>query len=80
MNTKPYIIEELIESKIKYLRCTSTCPYGYHDLITNYCVQNCNGKKITPDKACTDSCIDYNNHFLYTRIKTYKICSLLYCI
>ena len=67
MDTKPYIIEELIENKIKYLRCTSTCPYGYHDLITNYCVQNCNGKKITPDKACTDSCIDYNNHFLYTK-------------
>ena len=67
-----HIIEEFIENEKKYLRCTETCPSGYYDSETNYCVINCDNKKITPDKSCIDSCFDYKNgdYFLYTTEET----------
>lgn len=64
-----YIIEEIIQNK-KYLRCTKTCPSGYYNYRTKYCIkniENCEGDldKIINNNGCTDSCND-NNLFLYS--------------
>ena len=65
-----YIIEEEIIQNKKYLRCTETCPSGYYNYRTKYCIkniENCEGDldKIIYNNGCTDSCNDYNL-FLYS--------------
>ena len=62
-----YTLEGTAQEK-NYLRCVESCPSGYFDEETKYCVQKCEEKtdKITENNGCTDYCGD---DFLFSQIK-----------
>ena len=81
-----YYIEEEIPQNKKYLRCTKTCPSGYYNYNTKFCIkniQNCEGDldKIIDNNGCTDSCNDHNK-FLYYETETINgnIITKQYCL
>ena len=75
-----YTFEDIAQDK-KYLRCIESCPSGYFDARTKYCVPKCEGEtdRINPDNSCTELCHD-SFLFIQTEIINDKTETKKYCV
>ena len=73
---KKYTLEGEAQEK-KYLSCVDSCPFGYFNSRTKYCMKKCEGdnNRINPDNGCTDDCV---NNYLLTQTETINEESITY--